>query len=211
VTKQFADPHLLEAWLAGRSLSRGLPAPVADSGGWRVDTGLPTETRRYLFASVTQGLYDLAASIIDPLVFLKLCAPAAAMRAIMPERWQVQETGYLMTVDHAPEQVRRLPAGFEMDISTTGPVTSVRIVTVDGTLAASGYAAESDRAFVYDRIRTEPPYRRLGLGLALMTALGRARRSPDAQQVLVATSDGRGLYSRLGWVVRSPYSTAVNP
>ena len=36
------DPTLVRGWLAARSLARGLPAPVADHGGWRVDTARGT-------------------------------------------------------------------------------------------------------------------------------------------------------------------------
>lgn len=205
---QQVDPLLVETWLAARSVARGLPAPVADNGGWRVDTRLPTEAQRYVFASVTKGFHELAAAISDPLVFLKLCAPEAAMRAVLPDRWQVHGGGYLMTLDHQRGDVLRLPAGYEIEISTVGTVTSARILTKDGALAASGFAAETDRAFVYDRIVTAPPYRRQGLGVAIMNALGAARRSHQAKQVLVATADGRTLYSRLGWVVQSSYSTA---
>jgi hypothetical protein len=44
-----------------------------------------------------------------------------------------------------------------------------------------------------------------------MTALGGARRSPSAPQILVATEDGRKLYTRLGWSVYSPYATVAIP
>jgi hypothetical protein len=36
---ELVDPQLLRAWLTARSVSRGLPAPVPDHGGWRVDVG----------------------------------------------------------------------------------------------------------------------------------------------------------------------------
>jgi hypothetical protein len=42
-----------------------------------------------------------------------------------------------------------------------------------------------------------------------MSALGATQQSPTARRVLVATEDGRALYSTLGWTVLSPYSTVV--
>jgi hypothetical protein len=35
---QGVDPALLEAWLSARSIARGLPLPIPDQGGFRVDT-----------------------------------------------------------------------------------------------------------------------------------------------------------------------------
>ncbi|HLY07000.1 MAG TPA: hypothetical protein VKR31_14740, partial [Rhizomicrobium sp.] len=57
----FVDPFLLESWLRARSLSRGLPQPVADSGGLRVDSGLPNETRR-THSCIFSAAGELAAS-----------------------------------------------------------------------------------------------------------------------------------------------------
>ena len=66
-------------------------------------------------------------------------------------------------------------------------------------------------AFVFDRIETAPSHRRKGLGMAVMHALGSARRLASNPQLLVATEDGRALYARLGWTVITPVATAVIP
>jgi GNAT superfamily N-acetyltransferase len=203
------DPLLVKGWLTARSIARGLPAPVDDSGGWRVDTHLPTETRRYVFANVTGGLQKIAESISSPLIFLKLCGSEAAMRAALPPRWTILTSSYFMTLDGEAYGPRTLPPGYEMEIYQINAVIAARVLTKDGALAASGYAAEAEGVFVYDRIVTEPPHRRRGLGSAVMQALGARRRSNDARQALVATEEGRGLYRTLGWAVRSPYTTAV--
>lgn len=203
------NPLLVKGWLTARSIARGLPAPVDDRGGWRVDTGLATETQRYVFAGVTDGLQNLAETISSPLVFLKLCASEAAVRAVLPARWQIVGGSYLMTLEGQAGEQPSLPSGYAMDVSKVGSVVAARIVTEEGALAASGFAAEADGAFVYDRIVTEPAHRRRGLGAAIMKALGSTRRSAEASQVLVATEDGRALYSTLGWIIQSPYTTAV--
>ena len=108
------DPWLVKGWLTARSLARGLPPPVDDHGGWRVDTNLPAETRRFVFARAEEPLRALAESIVTPLIFLKLCAPAEAMRALLPVRWQIQPGGYLMTCEGQPA-------------APTGPGSEVRI------------------------------------------------------------------------------------
>jgi len=49
------------------------------------------------------------------------------------------------------------------------------------------------------------------LGIAVMTALGAARKSLAGPQLLVATEDGRNLYVNLGWKVLAPFATAIIP
>ncbi len=205
------DPLLVKGWLTARSLARDLPPPMEDHGGWRVDTNLPTEARRFVFARAHGQLRDLGESIVDPLVFLKLCGPAAAMRAALPARWQIQAGSYLMTCERQAQESTSFRAGYRAEVSQAGAVTAVRIVTDDGAQAASGFAAEAEGLFVYDRIVTEPAHRRRGLGTAVMATLGWARRHAGSAQILVATEDGKALYSTLGWTVLSPYTSAVIP
>ena len=85
------------------------------------------------------------------------------------------------------------------------------ITAPDGTLAASGYAAETDEVFAYDRIVTSADHRRRGLGTAVMSLLGHSGTDRRMPSVLVATDQGRALYESLGWRVLSPYATAFIP
>lgn len=202
------DPALVHGWLAARSLARGLPAPVADSGGWRVDTGSVEETRRYVFAAPGPGLLDLAGTIARPGVLLKLCADAATLRKLLPRRWVIQDANCMMVTDAAPPPIPPLPNGYTVATASDSGVTHVTITAADGSVAASGYAAERDGVFVYDRIVTTEPHRRRGLGTVLMAALGAARADDSAQQVLTATTMGAALYASLGWRIYCPYTTA---
>lgn len=201
------DPDLVRGWLAARSLSRGLPAPVADSGGWRVDTGGEDERRRYVFAEPGPGLIRLADTIAEPRIFLKLCADAATLGALLPARWSIRDANCMMVPDRAVATPRTLPPGYRASSDSHGGVTHVTIVGPHGDEAASGYAAELDGVFVYDRIVTAENHRRRGLGRALMAALGSVRGA-DAREVLTATAMGAALYASLGWRVYTPYTTA---
>jgi GNAT superfamily N-acetyltransferase len=204
----YVDDGLHAGWLAARSIARGLPQPVAEHGGLRVDTGSPSELRRYVFAGPVREIRQLALSITTPHVFIKMCGPGEQLLALMPPGWQLQPAGYLMT--HAGGfDAPVLPAGYRLEVSTEQLTTVACIRAEDGAVAASGYAAEYAGVFVFDRIVTEPAHRRRGLGRALMAALGAAQRSSTARRVLVATEEGRALYASLGWVVHSPYSTVT--
>jgi GNAT superfamily N-acetyltransferase len=207
MTETTIDPRIPHAWLAARSIARGLPAPVADHGGYRVDTNSDAEVRRWVFPQVGAGLAELARTIDAPRHFLKLCGDAGALRAVLSDRWQLHDPGYFMTATEAPVE-RPLAAGYRIETARIGAVVEVRLTSSAGDLAASGYAAETGDAFIYDRIVTAPAHRRKGLGKAVMAALHRARQNQDTPQLLVATEEGRALYLTLGWRVLSPFSTA---
>jgi GNAT superfamily N-acetyltransferase len=202
------DPELLRAWLAARSIARGLPEPVPDHGGFRVDTKSEREVRRWVFAEVSDSLRQLGRSIREPGNLLKLPGASDELRGILPARWSVEHTGYFMERANETSEPSPMPPGYRIDLIRSGAVTKVEIRSESGSLAASGYGAETADAFVYDRIETHPEHRRRGLARAVMTALGTCRGSSSTRQLLVATPDGEKLYSQLGWVRLSPYSTA---
>lgn len=206
---KLADTELLEAWLRARSIARNLPQPVPDRGGLRVDTAMPEELRRYVFAGPSPAITQLAQEIHEPYVFIKMCGPGARLQSLVPQRWQLQAPGYLMTREAGRNPVPSLPPGYWLQVQTENQVTTARIFADDDTLAASGHAVEYEDVFVFDRIATAPAHQHQGLGAAVMAALGTAQQSQAAQRVLVATEAGRGLYSTIGWSVRSHYATVT--
>jgi len=201
------DPHLLHAWLAARSLARGLPMPVAEHGGFRVDTGSEAETVRWVFPCMGDGLNALARTIHQPRQFLKVSETSEALLAALPAHWTIHAPSHVMRA-HGTMPRRQLADGYSIAVEQSGAVMSVRITTDTGILAASGYGAETDGVFVYDRIVTETEHRRKGLGHVLMRTLHEARRNPHSLELLVATDDGRALYETLGWGKLASYASA---
>lgn len=207
MSNQGVDSLVLNAWLSARSVARGLPLPVSEYGGFRVDTKSDAEVARWVFPKVASGLKDLARSIIEPRYFLKLCGPADELRAALPRGWELHAPSFFMRATRKPPATR-LADGYMIEANQVGMVMEARIFSETGALAASGYAAETQGVFIYDRIVTEFEHRRKGLGRALMRTLHDARGHSSAPELLVATEDGRALYSTLGWETISPYSTA---
>ncbi len=205
------EPKLIEAWMIARSLARGLPPPRWDRGGLRLDTGSEKEVRRWVFPEPHPGLGQLGREIDAPRIFLKLCGSPEALRQVLPGRWVIQPLSYVMVGAADPLATFSAPEGYRLERSANGEVGYACLLAPDGTRAASGYCAEAEGVFIYDRIETEAAHRRRGLGQAIMHALGALQRSPDAIHVLVATEAGKALYTRLGWSVISPYATAVIP
>jgi hypothetical protein len=205
------DPMLVLAWQTAHSLARKSPPPVHDRGGFRVDTHSEKEVKRWVFPTLCGGLHDVAREISTPRHYLKLCGTNDVLRSALPAKWEIQPENYFMETTATVRATTALPDGYRMELHQAGPVTQVHIVAPNGALAASGCAAETMEAFVYDRIETTPDHRRKGLGIAVMGALGSARKSSTGRQLLVATWEGRNLYARLGWEVIAPFATATIP
>ena len=189
-------------------MARDLPPPAEDLGGFRVDTNSPTEVRRWVFGSVVQGISELGISIREPRHLLKLCGTSDELASALPAHWTVSDTGIFMASEVDPDPEAPSATGYRLRLSRHGVAHKAEIRTEGGELAASGYAAETSSAFVYDRIETAAAHRRRGLGRAIMAALGFRRKSPNARQLLVATPEGEHLYLTMGWRRLSPYATA---
>ncbi|MFD1296932.1 hypothetical protein ACFQ4Q_09860 [Lysobacter gummosus] len=207
----YVDPELVFAWQAAHSIARSSPPPVHDRGGFRVDTHSEKEAKRWVFPQPCDGLREIAHEITAPRHYLKLCGSDEELRSALPARWEVQPANYFMTTAAATLDARPLPDGYRMELHRTGPVTRACVIAPDGVVAANGSAAEAADVFIYDRIETAQEHRRKGLGVAVMVALGAARKSLASTQLLVATEDGRGLYANLGWTVLAPFAAATIP
>ncbi len=201
------DPLLLKSWLSARSIARGLPQPVADYGGFRVDTHTDAEIRRWVFPQMGAGLKELARSLNEPRQFLKLCGEANELWSALPQGWELHARSYFMQASDGRAE-RPLADGYRTEVRRNGAVVEARIWSDTGLLAAGGYAAETQDVFIYDRIVTDPAHRRKGLGQAVMTTLRAVKQHPARPELLVATQDGEALYSTLGWRTISAYSTA---
>ena len=206
----YVDLDLLERWQRGWSLARGLPMPVRESGGLKVEVGYPDQLRRYVFADAGGDLQSCGLAISEPCVHIKAPVDMATLRASLPQHWQMEELRYLMRCDGPMRGKPDLPPGYAASEETEFGARLVRVLAQDGTTAAIGRVAVCAGSAVFDRIETSDAHRRRGLASCVMLALDRLAAQDGARErLLVATEAGRPLYTHLGWELLSPYSTAI--
>lgn len=206
------DLPLLERWLTGWSLSRGVPLPVRDGEGLRVEVGMLLQLRRYVFLEAGPALQACAGQIDAPHIYLKAPVEPHALRAALPACWMVEDPGYLMQSPGPMVAKAELPPGYVIEQSAEHGAQLVRVLHANGELAASGKITMHEGSAVFDQIVTSERHRRLGLGTVVMQRLDAlAAQAKVTERLLVATEAGRGLYTSLGWRLVGPWSTAVIP
>ena len=207
-----ADPGLIAHWADAWAISRGATMPVARDNGLYIHVGQPDQVGRYIFARPdAEAIRPLAAAIDQPLLYLKVCAPADTVRPLLPPGWEIATPGYMMTAPLAVMlgELPAIPAGFVIDITRQGGIIFAHILDADGEEAARGRIVPVEDLLVFDRVRTAERYQRRGLGSAIMRSLAieaDGLRIRDA--MLCATPAGRALYTKLGWSLHSDYTTA---
>jgi GNAT superfamily N-acetyltransferase len=208
-----ADPSVVQAWVKGWTLARETPAPVAYTDGWRVDVGWPQQRVRYVFSHCSKALQTLAETVVEPWIFLKVCAGQGVMQMLLPPRWIIQPLGFMMIYTAQDQEYDvSLSNAYTSNVIEAPTVTVAKVLTENGEIASIGRVVFVDDFAIYDRIETHNAHRRRGLARAVMNSLqGISVARRNAHGVLVATTDGRALYEALGWRLHSLYTTAVIP
>ncbi|HEX7693149.1 MAG TPA: GNAT family N-acetyltransferase [Sphingomonas sp.] len=207
-----ADPSLIARWAHAWAISRGAATPIERDGGLYIHVDQPDQIGRYIFASADREVVrSLAAAIASPLLYLKVCAPAEEVMPLLPAGWEIATPGYMMTaplsamLDHIPA----LDPHFAVEIVHEDAIVFAHIRDGAGEEAARGRIVAMGDLVVFDRIRTAEPYRRRGLGSAVMRTLAAEADALGVRDaMLCATPMGRDLYSTLGWTLHSDYTTA---
>ena len=211
--KEIISVELIKKWLNGWSVSRGVSLPVKYKSGFKIEVGWEEQKSRYVFPFLNKDLIDLAESIEEPWIFLKVCAPCNELTEILPDRWTIQPQGYLMMGENNPEKFENqlLADGYSMEteVSDDG-VYLIKIKDKNNELASSGRVVCIDGWAIYDRTETSQSHQRKGLGSYLFAELQKiAERKGIENNILVATEQGRLLYESLGWKVVSLYTSVV--
>lgn len=204
------DLALLQRWLTGWSRSRGLPLPVQERGGLRVEVGWHDQVRRHVFVDAGSALQVCAGGVREQFVHIKAAVSNEQLLSVLPAGWTAEAPRYLMA--HAGSMCAASTLAPEYSIVSRNEhgADVLYIVDARGDVAATGRITQDAGTAVFDRIDTAATHRRQGLASALMLALDvLASEAGATERLLVATEAGAHLYRHLGWQVLSPWSTAV--
>ncbi|HEX9980874.1 MAG TPA: GNAT family N-acetyltransferase [Flavobacterium sp.] len=204
---------ILEKWLTGWSLSRELPLPKKYKSGFKTDVGYEKQKIRYVFSNLNNDFIELANSIIEPWVFLKVCVGPDALQDILPPRWVIQPQGYMMTYSpQITEQGVNLDKDYKIEFEQYNSTYSVKIYVNNKEVAATGRVVLVDDLAIYDRISTTIGHRRKGLATIIIKELEKVAASKGINKYfLVATEEGKLLYESLGWEQYCLYTSVVIP
>ncbi|WP_268846189.1 GNAT family N-acetyltransferase [Flavobacterium aestivum] len=203
----------IERWLKGWSLSRELPLPTKFKSGFKVDVGYEKQKIRYVFPNPSDDFIELANSITEPWVFLKVCATPDTLKNLLPQRWVIQPQGYMMTNSQRMigEKVN-LNDQYKIEFEQYDSTYVIKIIANNGDMAAIGRVVLVDDLAIYDRISTDVNHKRKGLATVLMKELEKIALAKGIHQnFLVATEEGKLLYESLGWKLSCFYTSIVIP
>ncbi|MFE0465529.1 GNAT family N-acetyltransferase [Kitasatospora sp. NPDC058965] len=203
--------ELVREWVGGWAASRGAAEPIAAPWGWTIDVGQSAQAWRQVLPEPTEAVVrELAGGASVPGAWLKLFAEVEAVRPWLASGWRLDRPAHLMSCRLAPERPA-VPTGYRVTTWTRHEVTRVLVRTADGAFAARGQIAVAapGASAVADQIETAPAHRRRGLGGVVMRTLQNAAHEAGARSgVLVASGEGRALYTSLGWTFRAPMASA---
>jgi GNAT superfamily N-acetyltransferase len=112
---------------------------------------------------------------------------------------------WMMSVRLDGQRRTPVPDGYGFETEVTSSVVRLRVLTESDEMAASAQLAVVEDCAVPDKVETLAAHRRRGLGGAMMTALADAAVELGASRgLLMASTEGRALYTSLGWETLSP-------
>jgi len=201
-------------WAFGYCAARGYAQPVAatfPSALW-FDAGKPDQTGRFILGNASGEAAATAFAAVDaPHIYVDIAAPRDTILPHIPPHWQPRDPMWLMATGADMPTARPTP-DFIIEVDDSADRFEAIARDSDGTLAARGVLGLHGTTAVYDQIVTEPQFGRRGLGSAIMAELGsRALGRGVTDCLLVATSDGKALYERLGWTLRSDIVSVISP
>ena len=201
-------------WAFGYCAARGYPLPVTaalPSALW-FDVGKPDQTSRFILGGASSEAAAAAFAAVDaPHVYVDIAAPRDTILPHIPPHWQPRDAMWLMAARTDMPAARPTP-DFTIEIDESAHRFEAVARDANGSLAARGVLGIHGTIAVYDQIVTEPQFGRRGLGSAIMAELGRqAAHRGVTECLLVATADGKALYERLGWTLRSDIVSIISP
>lgn len=194
-------PDYVEGWVRGWAHSRLTPAPVEIEGGWAIETGTTRESRRYVLHTPSAEQVESIVERSQPPNACVKHAGGPSLESLFSTGWVRSDPAWFMLRKISEAATLPAPDGYAVrTVQASNTLLTTEIRTTTGELAARGQIGLGQVFVVPDQIVTEDSHRRRGLGSIVMNHLEQgALRAGRSRAVLGATSDGRALYTKLGW------------
>jgi GNAT superfamily N-acetyltransferase len=193
--------ELAQAWVQGWATSRGATAH-REGDEWQVAVRAASRDDEYVLIEPSPAQIDRTRRrVTGPRVWLTILGAHDGGVAGLEAESRVE------TLMDAPLHAGALPP--DVTIEVIDDVAHATIM-LDGVVTARGQVALAGEVAVLDRIETHPEHRREGRGRLIVQALQAWAHQRGARHgVLLASPDGRALYSALGWHDTMPAATFV--
>jgi GNAT superfamily N-acetyltransferase len=199
---------LINRWIRGWQASRDLPAPEVTDDAIRIhcrQPGREFEVFPLRFDEDPESVRRLAAEVLaaEEPTWLTVTTRDSAKACGVVEAAGLQvhlRSETLMATDLTRHPRRDLDPAFTSEVGVEGSDIEVVIRDGAGEIAARGHMGLVDGDGIADRILTMPDFRRRGLGAVVMGMLAAEAVARGARDgLLIASEEGRRLYTQLGW------------
>ena len=192
-------------------MSRGVPAAEDVGGGLRTRCMLPGRDIEYVATDADEDLTSLAklagqvAGEVSVTWFtVPTTEPARAVAALEAAGMILLKSSERLMAVELRERPWSVPEAYQLatrvDTLHGGRVVTATVRHESGEVGARGTMGLTGTDAIADRIETMPAHRRRGLASAVMSALAGCAIAEGAEHgILVASEEGRPLYTTLGW------------
>jgi len=202
----------LRLWQAGWGRARGFAPPDDHGGVLVVQVAAAGRGVEYLVLDADEHprRIDAAAQAAlgarDPWVTVPTRDPARVGDRLLEHGLRSPtKPEWMMSIGLESQRRTPLRDHYVVELDVASPVVHLRLRTSAGRLAASAQLAVVEDCAVPDKVETVAEHRRRGLGGAMMTALVDAAVELGAERgLLMASTQGRALYTSLGWTTLCP-------
>ncbi|TCC52261.1 GNAT family N-acetyltransferase [Kribbella capetownensis] len=203
---------LLRRWVDGWRRCRGLEPAIEYDDAFAVVLRLPGRDRELFARADDPAVVDHLVARTSEDVWLTVTTQhgdeiTRRLSAAGLEPFAEQKV--LMSIELADQPQPEPPASYQVTTQTDDALEYVRLLH-EGEVAARGMVAIVDNDAVMHDIHTDPAHRRRGLGSVVMGALSRRAIERGARTgLLMATTEGVRLYTKLGWLPEATMVTAT--
>jgi GNAT superfamily N-acetyltransferase len=167
-----------------------------------LEVAKPQQLGRYILTEFRPtALLSLINRIDESAVYIKFPGSVEQALPILPSGWSIRDDAYLMRCRLSSQAAGyEIPDGYDCRVENNAGAASLILATHSGDRVGFGCYAMVEDFAVLDQISVEPAHQRRGLGRAIVSRLMQSAAGRSASHgVLVATEEGRRLYSAMGW------------